>query len=231
MELTSLKKKIYLWGDSIGKGVVWQPERGRYVLAPGRCEKRLRERGVDLECHARMGATVAEGYADFLAASETADGEALAVIEYGGNDCDLDWQAVSEAPEVFHDGRTPLAEFTELMKLFARTARERGFRPVMVLPPPLQSQRYFDWVCRGRDREAVRAYLGDVEHIGRWHGCYVEAIRQAARETGSGLLDLHIPFLRAMNFRELICADGIHPSEAGQALMTRVALQALAAAG
>ena len=229
MELTSVKRKIYLWGDSIGKGVIYQPERKRYSLAQARCEKLLRERGIDLECHARMGATVGEGYADFVE-TPTEDG-GLAVIEFGGNDCDLDWQAVSEEPEVFHDGRTPLAEFSEMLRLFARSARQRGLEPVMVLPPPLQSQRYFDWVCRGRDREAVRAYLGDVEHIGRWHGCYVEAIRQAARETGSVLLDLHLPFMRAMNFRELICEDGIHPTEQGQRLMARVALDALGTAG
>lgn len=224
-----MEKKIYLWGDSIGKGVVYQPERRRYALSKRRCVNLLREHGVDLESHARMGATVAEGYADFTATPTQAGG--MAVIEFGGNDCDLDWQAVSDAPDVFHDGRTPLAEFAEYLRLFARAARERGLEPVMVLPPPLHSRRYFDWVCRGRDREAVGAYLGDVEHIGRWHACYVEAIRAAARETGSSLLDLHLPFMRAMNFRDLICVDGIHPTEQGQELIARVAMTALAEAG
>ena len=223
-----MEKKIYLWGDSIGKGVIYQPERRRYALSQKRCEKLLRERGVDLESHARMGATVREGYADF-AATPTAGG-GIAVIEFGGNDCDLDWQAVSDAPNVFHDGKTPLAEFAEMLRLFVRAVRERGMDPVMVLPPPLQSQRYFEWVCRGRNREAVSAYLGDVEAIGRWHGCYVEAIRGVAAETGSRLLDLQLPFMRAANFRDLLCEDGIHPTEQGQELIARVALTALARA-
>ena len=220
-----MEKKIYLWGDSIGKGVVYDAERRRYRLGQRRCERLLRERGVPLESHARMGATVAEGYADFAAAEVTEPG--LAVIEYGGNDCDLDWRAVSARPEIFHDGKTPLAEFGELLRLFARGAAERGLEPVMVLPPPIDPQRYFDWVCRDLDREAVRAYLGDICHIGRWHASYVEAIREAAGKAGASLLDLYTPFLRARDYPALICEDGIHPTEAGQELIARVAMEVM----
>jgi lysophospholipase L1-like esterase len=220
-----MKNMIYLWGDSIGRGVVYDQERGRYCLAKGRCEKLLQQQGVALENRARMGATVADGLADFLEEEVPAGG--VAVIEYGGNDCDLDWRAVAEQPKTFHDGKTPIDRFSALLCRFAACAREKGLKPVLVLPPPLYPERYFDWVCRGLDREAVRDYLGDVGHIGRWHFCYVEAIRRAARETGSGLLDLYTPFMRAMNFPELICLDGIHPSEAGQELMAKEALRVL----
>lgn len=223
-----MKKKIYLWGDSIGRGVVYNPERKRYCLASTRCEKLLEARGVPMVNRAKMGATIAEGYADFVGTE--VDGEGLAVIEYGGNDCDLDWQAVAARPEVFHDGKTPIAEFAEILRLFAESAKARGLEPVLVLPPPLYPERYFDWVCKGLDRDAVRDYLGDVGHIGRWHACYVEAIRQAARDTGSRLLDFYTPFMQAMNFPELICEDGIHPTEAGQELIARVAMRALAQA-
>ena len=223
-----MEKKIYLWGDSIGRGVVYNPERRRYCLARTRCEKLLASKGIPLVNRARMGATIAEGYADFMATATEAEG--LAVIEYGGNDCDLDWRAVAAKPEVFHDGKTPIAEFEEMLRLFAASARERGLEPVLVLPPPLYPERYFDWVCRDLDREAVRGYLGDVGHIGRWHACYVEAIRRAARDTGSHVLDFYTPFMQAMNFPELICQDGIHPTEAGHELMARVAMRALAQA-
>lgn len=221
-----MKEKIYLWGDSIGQGVIYDPERRRYRLSHSRCEKLLRERGVSLECRARMGATVGDGYADFAATEVTEPG--LAVIEFGGNDCDLDWQAVSDRPDVFHDGKTPLPEFQAMLELFARRAGDRGLEPVLVLPPPICPERYFDWVCRGRSRESVRAYLGDVGHIGRWHSCYVEAIRRAARVTNARILDLNTPFMQAMDYPALMGADGIHPSEAGQELIARVSLRALA---
>ncbi len=223
--MTMSKGTYRLWGDSIGRGVVYNEARGRYCLAGERCERILQACGVPLENHARMGATIREGYADF-AASETRPGD-VAVIEYGGNDCDLDWDEVASRPSAVHEARTPLDEFAEMLRLFAREAQSRGMSAVMVLPPPLHSGRFFRWVSQNLDADAVLGYLGDVEHIGRWHESYVDAIREAARDTGSGLLDLHGPFLQARNFPGLMCQDGMHPNEAGQELMARVALAAL----
>ena len=219
------KTTYQLWGDSIGQGVVYQPARGRYCLAEKRCLQLVRGQGIPVESHARMGATVGDGYAEFIAGEAPAGG--CAVIEYGGNDCDLDWQAVSESPGVFHDGKTPLPEFGMLLRAFVRDVQERGLRPVLVLPPPLLSGRFLDWVSRGRNAEAIRSYLGDVEHIGRWHESYIESVRETARETGCGLLDLHTPFLRARDFPALMCEDGMHPNADGQELMARMVFRAL----
>lgn len=218
----------YLWGDSVGKGVIYDEARGRYRLTPERCERIVAAQGVRLTSFARFGQTVRMGYEEFRAedAGSMAPGGTV-LIQYGGNDCDLDWDAVSADPDHFHDGKTPLPEFGLLLRRFAREAGLRGLKPVLVLPPPLYSARYFEWVSRGRDREAILTYLGDVEHIGRWHAAYVEAIREAAAETGSPVLDLNTPFLRAMNFPELMCQDGIHPSAAGQKLMADKVLETL----
>ena len=221
--------KYYLWGDSIGKGVVFDEQRGRYRMTPERCERIVSEQGIGLTSFARFGETIGMGIEEFRAEGPgSMEPGGTALIQYGGNDCDLDWQAVSDRPDVFHDGKTPLPEFGRLLRTFAREARMRGLRPVLVLPPPLFSARYFEWVSRGRDREAILRYLGDVEHIGRWHALYVEAIRQAAADTDSPVLDFYTPFLRAMNFPELMCLDGIHPSAAGQKLMAETALKTLA---
>lgn len=218
---------FHLWGDSIAQGVIFSPDRRRYCLTPRRCARILQEDGVPLESHARMGATIGDGYADFESTA-TKPGD-VAIIEFGGNDCDLDWQAVSDQPHLFHDGKTPLPEFAEMLRLFIRRIRARHMEPVVVLPPPLHSSRYFNWVCRGLNEEAVITYLGDVEHIGRWHDSYVAAIRDAAEQTGCRMLDLHTPFLKARNFPSLICEDGIHPNQLGQELMARVALTEMAA--
>lgn len=56
---------IYLWGDSIGKGVIYNPERKRYCLAQHRCSKALSAAGLNLDNHAQMGATVLDGFEDF----------------------------------------------------------------------------------------------------------------------------------------------------------------------
>ena len=220
-----MENTIYLWGDSIGKGVIYDAERQRYCLAPGRCTAILRADGLRIECHARMGATIRDGYADFCAAQTRPGG--LVVIEYGGNDCDLDWDAMAAHPACRPEARTPLREFAELTRLFILEARRRQLRPVLAVPPPLLAERYFDWVTRCRDRAAVLRGLGDVQHIYRWQERYARATAELARELGCPLLDLRAPFLDADDFPALMCADGIHPNEAGQELMARASLARL----
>ncbi len=87
----------YIWGDSIGQGIYYREDIGRYRISRRNCVQLLRESGLEIESHAIMGCTVEKGLEDFCA-SETVPG-GVCVIEYGGNDCDLDWQAVSDEPE------------------------------------------------------------------------------------------------------------------------------------
>ena len=109
MEVLDEMKTIVLWGDSIGKGVIYSEERNRYCLAKDRCTNLLQQAGLSIECNARMGATITEGYRQYLD-TEARPGD-IAVIEFGGNDCDPDWDEVDSDPDSFHDGRTPIALF------------------------------------------------------------------------------------------------------------------------
>lgn len=100
----------------------------------------------------------------------------------------------------------------------------RGLVPVLITPPPLLCGRYFDWVCRGRNAENLLRGIGDVEHIYRWEERYARAVTKAAERNVCACIDLRQPFLDAKDFPGLICADGIHPTEAGQELMAKTVL-------
>ncbi len=217
-----MERNVYLWGDSIGKGVIYNEERKRYCLAKDRCSALITAAGIKLENHARMGATVADGYADFCE-TDVQPGS-VAAIEFGGNDCDLDWDAVAEHPEAFHDGKMPLADFRALLVLFIHQAEQKHLSPMLVTPPPLISNRYYNWVCKGRDGEHILAYLGDVEHIYRWQERYAQAVREVAWQENVPLLDLRAVFLDQPNLTQLYCLDGIHPNERGQELMAKAVL-------
>ncbi len=217
-----MERNVYLWGDSIGKGVIYNEERKRYCLAKDRCSALITAAGIKLENHARMGATVADGYADFCE-TETVPGS-VAAIEFGGNDCDLDWDAVAEHPESFHEGKLPLADFKELLRLFVHQTEQKHLSPMLVTPPPLMSDRYYHWVSQGRDSEKILAYLGDVEHIYRWQERYAQAVREIAWQEDVPLLDLRAVFLDQPNLSRLYCLDGIHPNENGQELMAKAVL-------
>jgi hypothetical protein len=98
---------IQVWGDSVLKGVVYDPARHRYTLLKDSAISMLsRTFKVPFENLSRMGRTAPEA----LAAMKSMDGAAfrdkLVVIEYGGNDCDFDWAAVADAPDAPHAPHT-----------------------------------------------------------------------------------------------------------------------------
>ncbi len=209
---------LSIWGDSIAKGVVFDEQRGRYAVCRDNCVSRLsRDAGVDVENFSVMGNTTEQGLRR-MEGQPLKPGN-LAVIEFGGNDCDLDWAAACEHPEVEQRGRVPLEAFGENLRAMVRRVREGGMIPALVTPPPLVAQRYFDWVSRKLDKARILNYLGDVEHIYRWQERYALMIRRVAARENAMLLDVRDWFLSQARFTDLMCVDGIHPNARGHELL------------
>ena len=205
---------LSIWGDSIAKGIVYDESRGRYAICRDNCILKL-SRNVDfsVENHSVMGQTSENGL-ERMQGSCLKPGH-IAAIEYGGNDCDLDWKQVSEHPEIFQPGKVPLEQFGKNLAELVRRVREAGMHPVLVTPAPLISERYFNWVSRGLDKKTILAYLGDVDHIFRWQEDYAEKVRSVAKRMGVYLLDIRQKMLDSGRLEEMICLDGIHPNEKG----------------
>lgn len=224
-----MAKKVIVWGDSVAKGVVYDEERGRYVLSPTTAAAIAGERlGLEIVNRSRMGATVAEGErmmnAD-LARGLTAD---MAIIEYGGNDCDFDWRAVSEAPDAMHAPKTPAPLFETKLRRMIATVADAGIEPMLVTLPPIVAGRYFDFISRGGiDAGNILRWLGDKDHIYRYHERYSALIARIARDCGCRLLDLRSEFLALWNSERLFCFDGIHPNEEGQKFMGEAIVRAI----
>lgn len=193
------------------------------MITRDRCALQLEKAlGVPIENHACMGATIADGLKD-LAENEIVTGSLIA-IEYGGNDCDLNWEEVAKEPERDHAAKTPLPAFCRMLKQFIKQVRLLGARPLLITPPPLDAQRYFSWVTRNLDADAILSYLGDVQHIYRWQERYAIAVRDVAQQENCEVFDLRDAFLAQRDVSDLICIDGIHPNKKGHALITRAAL-------
>ena len=211
---------LNVWGDSIAKGVVFDEARGRYAICRDTCLLKLsREAGVPVENYSVMGQTSDAGL-ERMRVGGLAPGR-VAVIEYGGNDCDLDWRAVSEHPERMQYGKVPLERFVQNLTEMVRRAREADMLPVLVTPPPLVAQRYFDWVRRGLNGENILKYLGDVDHIYRWQENYADHVRALAEKLNVRLIDIRSRMLEGGRLEELMCLDGIHPNAQGHELIYR----------
>jgi lysophospholipase L1-like esterase len=217
-------RPIHLFGDSIGKGILFDEGRGRYAIAHDRCDVQLQAAlHVPVENHARMGATVAEGLQDFLECGDIAG--TIVAIEYGGNDCDLHWDEVAKDPTVNHEAKVPLETFRRLLKEFVLKVRHSNAAPLLVTPPPLHAQRFFDWVTKGLDADAVLRYLIDVQNIYHWQERYAIAVRDAALETGCDIFDLRDVFLSRRDVADLISLDGMHPNAKGHKLIAESLLR------
>lgn len=212
--------EIYLFGDSTSQGIVLN-EKNQYFVSRLGCIRLLKRQGFPIRNYAVHGYTVLQGL-DAFEKLRTEAG-ARCVIQFGGNDCDLDWDAVSDEPEVFHDGRVPLREFRENLTRFVRMTRERLLEPVLVTPLALISARYFRWVSRERSGERILRYLrNDTESISRWQERYANAVREVSGSEGCPLLDVRNWLLDRMDYPSLFCSDGIHPNEKGHAVIAEM---------
>jgi acyl-CoA thioesterase-1 len=222
-------ESISIWGDSIGKGIVFDEARGRYAICRDNYAFKLKQEGVPVENHSVMGFTVCQAIEKMQEKDMRPGG--VAAIEFGGNDCDLDWKAVSEAPDMQHEARTPLHLFKDALAGMARRVRAFDMRPVLVVPPPIDAEKYFAWVSKNLNPKAILKYLGDVQHIYRWQERYALAVAEVGMKLNCTVLNLRDAFLAARDFKALLCVDGIHPSHSGHALIWKEVDALMASAG
>lgn len=217
-------KKIILFGDSIIKGVTFNGSA--YHLCPDHDLPQLTARGIEVENHTKMGATIEDGLKSMERYLHSCDSQTTVLLGYGGNDCDYDWQAISDAPEGEHQPRVAPQTFVEGLRKAIRRAQDAGAMVAVTSLVPLDSERYLHFISRGRNGEHILQWLGDAEHLYRWQEYYNALATQIARALGCRVIDLRTAFLQSRDFQALLCPDGIHPTDRGHAL----AHQTLAAA-
>ena len=182
--------EIQVWGDSIAVGITYNEQRKRYVISKERCPKRIAdEMQFKVVNNSKMGATVLDGLERFEAANPVAG--ALCVLEYGGNDCNMDWAKVAENPDAptAAQGGASLY-FTKKLEEFIQKIEQKGMKAMLITPLPLHAEKFFNWVSQGLDRDAILKAIGEVQNIYGWQERYAIAVRNVAAKTKTPLLDL-----------------------------------------
>ncbi|MDR2355591.1 MAG: SGNH/GDSL hydrolase family protein [Clostridiales Family XIII bacterium] len=210
---------ICIFGDSIAKGVVFDAVKKKYSLLKDSFANRLGREGFRVTNHARFGCTVTEGMKILLRCQKTLGACDLTLLEFGGNDCDYDWDAVSRDPARKHDCKTPIAAFAERYKALIDTIRAQESRPVLLTLPPVDEHRYFAWISKGRGADNIIGFLGSVRTIFTWQEKYSGIVRALAESCHVPLVDVRAAFLALRDYRAGLCADGIHPNETGHRLI------------
>lgn len=204
------KTKIFMFGDSVLKGIVYEGMPGSYHL----CKDKLAVPGVDVKNCCRMGATIKSGIKSIERFLPSCDAGTVAVLEYGGNDCNYDWKAISENPQGSFSCAVPPEEYQTLMKKAIAMLKETGAQVMVSTLAPIRSDYFMNYISQGLSRDRILAWLGQEERLGRWQGYYSELAQAVAEETDCDLLPLR-KAARAVSWQDWMCADGIHPNEEG----------------
>ena len=206
--------KFYVYGDSLLKATV-PDEQFRYHFHadelldtyPG---------AQQVVNRSMMGATVRKGRQLVERDARRGLDARYALVGYGGNDSDFDWQAVSDDPTGEHHPRTELPEFRRILSETVALLRQRGVQPVLMTLPPIDAGRYLDFICRGgADKGRILGWLGDCQMIYRYQELYSDTVAQVAAEQAVPLIPVRRAFLWDQNYCRMISADGIHLNMTG----------------
>ena len=216
--------EIQIWGDSIAVGITYNEQRKRYVISKERCPKRISdELNFKVVNNSKMGATVLDGLERFEA-SKPVEG-ALCVLEYGGNDCNMDWAKVAENPDAPTIANVELPLFSQKLEEFIVKVEQKGMKPMLITPLPLNAEKFFNWVSQGLNRDAILKAIGEVQNIYGWQERYANAVRNVAAKMKTPLLDLRDAMLSNKEYPNLICRDGMHLEDAGYRFIGDVLLR------
>ncbi len=213
-------KSIGAFGDSIMKGIIFNEQKGRYTIIENNfADLFAKDTGWQIDNYSKFGCTVAKGSKLIEKAAEKLQNYRIAVLEFGGNDCDYDWSSISNNPNDYHQANTPITEFKRMYAAIIDRLKNAGCSPVVLSLPPLNARSYFSWISKGLNKDNILKWLGDVEHIYRWHERYNLAIIELARTKEVPLIDIREAFLERRDCQNLYCLDGIHPNESGHLLI------------
>jgi acyl-CoA thioesterase I len=217
---------ILVSGDSISRGIVYDEEKGKYSVSDKGYVTLVQRKLRSVVYNAsRFGNTIVRGIGR-LGREVEKDRPDVVLIEYGGNDCDFAWDEVAASPDSVHEPATDLALFEETLEGTIDKLTDEGIVPVLMSLPPLNADDYLKWVSRF-DPETERnilKWLGSATKIYWWQERYSSSVVSVAERTGTRWIDVRGAFLRRPDFLSLICRDGIHPNEAGHALIAKTVL-------
>ena len=216
MELRN--RKIIVWGDSILKGIILDELDGRYKVLKNNSVNSFAEiTGCSLKNNAYfvMTSTKALNRITSSIEKQPLDENDIVILEFGGNDCDFNWSEVSASPESDHQPKTTIAAFKDSLQNMITVFKEKGVNPILMNLPPLEPERYFNWLSRGLNKDNILKFFGDVSRIYRWQEAYNNAVEWVAMQNSCRFIDVRERFLVSPNYSSQFCFDGIHPNEKG----------------
>ncbi|MFD1174989.1 SGNH/GDSL hydrolase family protein [Paenibacillus puldeungensis] len=213
--------KYMISGDSISKGVIYDEVRSKYVILEDNYVSLLQKKLIGaVHNTARFGNTLIKGLGN-LKKDIVKDKPNIVLIEYGGNDCDFNWNEIADNPDAEHSPKTDFNVFEKMLTEAIQFLKNQQITPILMSLPPLNADSYFKWVSRN-DPEAeknIMKWLGSVTKIYWWQERYNSTILKVSELTKTKYIDVRGAFLEHPDFTKFLCSDGIHPNRDGHRII------------
>lgn len=217
---------VYIYGDSIMKATL-PDEKMKYHFHFAEYVKNFSDLPVNITNRAKFGAYAEKGLSIVEADLKKGIECDIALVEFGGNDCNFDWTAIAKNPKAHHDPKTILEHFNKFMTEIILKLRNVGVKPVLLTLPPINGEKYFSFITRdGTDGDNILSWLGSVDVIEQFQKLYSDAISALSEKLGVFCLDIR-SYLLSNNTCDLVSCDGIHPSAFGYQLIFKKIREAL----
>jgi lysophospholipase L1-like esterase len=222
-----MKRNVAIFGDSILRGVIIDEENGKYKFSDHIDWEFVEDKlNIKIDNNAKMGAVIGYGKKKLEKYLDTHDDMFAVLIEFGGNDCDFNWQEVANNPQYNHQPKTPLNEFKNTLIEMIDILQQKNIKPILMNLPPIHSKLYYDWIKKDLDNgDNILEFLGDIEQITRHQSRYSNVIAEVANLKKVELVDVRSAFLSTRSYLTYMCKDGIHPNQKGGQLVLDVFLE------
>jgi lysophospholipase L1-like esterase len=221
MEYTSKALNFVLFGDSISKGVVFDEQKRKYVTIKENYASILQQKIKGNLCNVgRFGNTITRGI-DRIETDVLKYNPDIVLIEFGGNDCDFNWDEIAKNPNAEYSPKTDFNIFQKSLNYLVDFLKNHNVIPVLMSLPPIDAERYFNTVSHKNEENAanILKWLGSKNKIYWWHERYNSAILSASQTCEAPLIDVRSAFLQYPDYTQFICEDGIHPNEMGHKII------------
>ncbi len=149
----------------------------------------------------------------------------LVVLEFGCSNCSFDWKAVAENPAETHAPLLSAADFRTLYCEVIGQVRALGAKPVLLTLPVLLPQRFFDYVSRGLNKQAILQWLGgDVNKLSEWYDQYNQELLRLSREMEVPVIDISTIFVDRRSLGDCYGPDGMRPNKRGNAMIAEAVM-------
>lgn len=224
--------KLVVFGDSILKGVITIPGSKNLfdVTENDSLSLAQKELGFELDNRSIYGNITSKGLVKLQKFLEKGGEADFCIIEFGSNDCDYDWNVFPEgqpAPDFSAiQPKVPFDDYLSNLTQMVELCRAHKITPIIMNLIPYICDRWFKTIAKAHNEAAMLNFLaGSPDTLGKNQLRYQTALMEFAASHNIQTIDAWNLFSNAPNSATLMCGDGIHPTEEGYELLSKLWLE------